>query len=340
MQVYANQLEGQLKRGLAPIYLIHGDEPLLVEECRDAVRAAARAAGFGERELHTVESGFDWNALRMASQSLGLFAEQRLIDLRIPSGKPGEAGARILTEIAKAPPADTLLLVSCGKLEKGAREAKWVKALEQAGVGVAVYPVDAAQFPGWVARRLQVRGMKAGAGVVELLAHHFEGNLLACAQEIDKLALTHAGATVQLEDIESDIADQARFTVFGLADACLEGRHEAVPRILRALRAEGAEPVLVLWALVRELRLLAMVAAETAAGRPLAQALEANQVWAKRKPLVTRALGRTPAAQWELALSRAARAERVVKGRRAGDPWREVECVAFGLAGLALATCR
>jgi DNA polymerase-3 subunit delta len=340
MQIYANQLDSQLKRGLAPVYLLYGEEPLLVEECRDRIREAARSAGFDGRELHTVEAGFDWNALFAASQSLSLFAEKRFIDLRLPSGKPGDAGGKLLAELASRPPADTMLVVSCGKLEKAQREAKWAKALDAAGAVVAVYPVEAAQLPGWVAQRLRARGAQAGPGVAELLAHHFEGNLLACAQEIDKLAMTYAAGAIKVEDIEQDIAGAARFTVFVLADACLDGRSQAIPRILNSLRAEGIEPVLVLWALVREIRTLAQIAASVAGGLPLAQALDSHKVWTKRKPLVSRALNRGRPGEWRAWLARAARVDRVIKGRARGDAWRELECLALGFGGLRLPTCR
>jgi DNA polymerase-3 subunit delta len=340
MQIYANQLESHLKRGLAPVYLLYGEEPLLVEECRDRIREAARASGFDGRELHTAETGFDWNALFAASHSLSLFAEKRFIDLRLPSGKPGEAGGKILGEIAAKPPADTLLVVSCGKLEKAQREAKWAKALDSAGVVVPLYPVEAAQLPGWVGQRLRARGVQAGPGVAELLAHHFEGNLLACTQEIDKLAMTYGAGAVKVEDIEQDIADSARFTIFTLADTCLDGRATAIPRILASLRAEGVEPVLVLWALVREIRALAQIAASIAGGQPLAQALDSHRVWTKRKPLVSKALNRGRPGEWRAWLARAARADRVIKGRARGDVWRELECLALGFGGLRLPTCR
>jgi DNA polymerase-3 subunit delta len=340
VQIYANQLDAQLKRGLAPLYLLFGEEPLLVEEGRDRIRAAARAAGYEGRELHTVEPGFDWNALFVASQSLSLFAEKRVLDLRLPTGKPGEAGARLLAELAAQPPPDTLWVISCGKLDKDQRKARWVKAVETAGVVVPFYPVERAQLPGWVARRLQAAGVAAGAGVAELLAYRFEGNLLACAQEIDKLALRFGKAPVQVEDIEADIAAAARFTVFALADLCLEGRARDVPRVLNSLRAEGVEPVLILWALVRELRALATIAVAVDRGEPVAQALDRHKVWDKRKALVSRALTRGRPGEWQAWLVRAARLDRLVKGRAAGDPWMQLECLALGFAGLRLATCR
>lgn len=337
MPIYANQLEAQLQRSLAPAYLLHGDEPLQIEECRDAIVRAARAAGFTERSLYTVETGFDWNDLFRSSQSLSLFSDKRILDLRLPGGKPGEKGARVLEQLAAEPPADTVLIVSCGKLEKAARESKWAKAI---GVTVAVYPIDAKQFPAWVTRRLQARGVKADRDVVDLLAHHYEGNLLACAQEIEKLAMTWGDRPLRLADVEGVLADQAHFDVFGLADSCLAGDVQAIPRILASLKGEGTEPVLILWALVREIRALASMAIEVAAGQTPAAVLEQARVWPKRRPLIGRALTRHRATGWQDLLMHAARAERVVKGRSRGDGWREIECLALGVGGLALPPCR
>lgn len=340
MQIFANQLEAQLKRGLAPVYLLYGDEPLLVEEGRDRIRAAARAAGFEGRELVTVEAGFDWSALFVSSQSLSLFSEKRFIDLRLPTGKPGDAGGKLIAELSADPPPDTLWVISCGKLDKPQRESKWVKAVEAAGVVVPFYPVEAAQLPGWIERRMQAAGVKAGPGVAELLAYHFEGNLLACAQEIDKFALSFGNALIKVEDIEQDIAGAARFTVFVLADYCLDGRARDIPRVLKNLSAEGVEPVLALWALTRELRALAEIATTLEQGESVAQALDRHKVWSKRKPLFTRALNRGRPGEWRAWLARAARVERIVKGRAAGDAWTGIECLALGFAGLRLATCR
>jgi DNA polymerase-3 subunit delta len=340
MPIYANQLEAQLQRTLAPAYLLTGDEPLQLEECRDAIVRAARVAGFTERSLYAVETGFDWNELFRSSQSLSLFSEKRILDLRLPGGKPGEKGARVLEQMAAEPPADTLLIVSCGKLEKAVRESKWAKAIDKAGVTVAVYPVDAKQYPAWIARRLQARGVRADRDVIGLLAHHYEGNQLACAQEIDKLAMTFGDRPVQLADVEGVLADQARFDVFGLADSCLAGDVQTIPRILAGLKGEGTEPVLVLWALVREIRALAAMAAAVAGGQSAAAVLEQARVWPKRRPLVGKALTRHRATAWQDLLARAARTERVVKGRSRGDSWREIECLALGMGGLELPPCR
>ena len=340
MQISPDQLPRHLQRGLAPIYFVYGEEILLVEESCRAIREAAHAAGYAERQVMTVESGFDWNGLFASLQSLSLFSERRLLELRLPTGKPGETGATILTEIVAQPPADVVFMVTCGKLEKAARESKWAKALEGAGVAVPVYPLEAAQWPAWIRRRMEAQGLQPGPGVVDLLTHLMEGNLLACAQEIDKLAMLLGGGEVGLDDIEGNLSDNARFNVFALADAGLRGEAAAVDRILASLRGEGVEPVLILWALSREIRELAQMARLVAAGQPAARAMDARRVWTKRKPLVSAALKRLSLESCQRLLQRAARADRILKGRAAGDIWQELQCLALGMCGLRLGTCR
>lgn len=332
MQLNAEQLSAHLKRGLAPLYFISGDEPLAAQECTDAIRAAAHAAGFAERKVYTVESGFDWDALYADSRARSLFAERRSIELRLPTGKPGEQGAKTLVELAADPSPDVVLLVVTGKLDKQARSAKWVTALEQGGVAITLYPLDARQLPPWIERRLRARGLTPGPGVVEMLAHYTEGNLLACAQEIDKLAMQGL-SEVSADDIGGNLGDNARFTVYALADAALAGEAATTARILRSLKAEGEAPVLVLWALAREVRELTRIAQVVAAGRGIAAALDEFRVWQRRKPLVHKALARTRLSEWHDLLQAAARADRVAKGRRAGDIWLELEGLALALGG-------
>jgi len=339
MQISADQLANHLKRGLAPVYFVYGEELLIVGESCQAIREAAQAAGYLDRQLLTVESGFDWNGLFASTQSLSLFAERRLIELRLPTGKPGEAGAKILIEIAAQPHADTVFLVSGGKLDKATRETKWAKALEGAGVVVVAYPLESAQWPAWIRRRMEAKGLKPGPGVVDLLAHLMEGNLLACAQEIDKFSLRFSGGEVGLDDIEDNLSDNARYNVFALADASLRGEPATVERILTSLRGEGVEPILVLWALAREARELAQMADLVASGQPVMRVLEARRVWAKRKPLVGAALKRLSSQASQDLLRRAARADRILKGRGSGDVWQELQCLALSMSGLKPATC-
>lgn len=332
MQLGADQLSAHLKRGLAPLYFISGDEPLAAQECIDALRAAAQAAGCEERKVYTVESGFDWAAFRNELRSGSLFSSRRLIELRLPTGKPGEEGARTLTEIAGDDASDVTLVVTAGKLDKQARSAKWVAALERAAVTITLYPIDARQLPAWIERRLHARGLAPGPGVAEMLAHYTEGNSLACAQEIDKLALSGA-REVSADDIAGQLSDNARFTIYALADAALAGNIAAVLRILHSLRAEGEALALVSWVLAREVRDAAKMAQAIAAGRPAAQVLEEFRVWARRKPIMQKALARHKPASWHGLLRAAARADRVVKGQRPGDAWLELEALALALAG-------
>jgi len=336
MRCDVEQLGPSLARRLAPCYLISGDEPLRIEEAGDAIRAAARAAGYSERLVYTVESGFDWNSLLVSTQSLSLFATHRLLELRIPTGKPGEAGAKALAALAAQPPRDTLLLVIAGKLEKAARDSSWVKALDAAGVTITAHELNAQRLPAWIGARLRARGLQAEAGVIELLAYHMEGNLLACAQEIDKLVLLHGNdATLGEAEVRASLVDSARFTVYGLVDACLAGEAAAAARMLRHLRAEGTEPILVLWALARELRSLAQLARELSQGRPESAVLA--KVWAARRGPVTQALRRVRPAQWLGMLRAAARTDRVLKGRAAGKVWHELETLVLAVCGIRVA---
>jgi len=341
MQISLDQLPLQLKRGLAPLYFISGDEPLLIEEAIDAIRAAASAAGIGAREVVNVEPGFDWNRFYSSLQSGSLFADRRLVELRLPTGKPGDAGGKILAELAATAPADIVLVLRCGKLERAVRTTKWAKAFEAAAVTLTVYPLETSQLPGWLTRRLRAVGLVPGPGVAEHLAYHVEGNLLAGAQEIEKLALQFEAGDIGVDDIEGVLGDNARYSVFALGDACLRGSTPEIVRILRTLRAEGEAPALVCWTLVREIRTLARLAAEVAAGARLEQVLDAHRdlVWAKRRALVSQALRRADVKYWRGLLKQAGLADRIVKGRAAGEPWQTLECLALAIGGTRLASC-
>ncbi len=336
MQLNADQLPAHLKRNLAPVYFISGDEPLAAQECVDAIRAAARTTGFEERTLYTVESGFDWAGLYADTRAGSLFSAKRMIELRLPTGKPGEEGAKTLVELADNPSPDILLLVTTGKLEKQARSSKWASALERAGVAIALYPIEARQLPAWVERRMRARQLIPGAGVAEMLAHYTEGNALACAQEIDKLALL-GPREVSADDIAGDLSDNARFTVYALTDAALAGNAAVILRIVKSLKAEGEAPALISWALAREIRELTRMAQVAATGRSVAQVLEEYHVWSRRKPLVQKALTRHSPDKWRELIGAAARLDRTVKGRRAGDVWLAIESLALALGGVTTA---
>ncbi len=339
MRLYANQLPGHLRSKLAPVYLIAGDEPLLVNECCDAVRTMAAGRGYAERQVFTVEPGFDWNALLGALQSLSLFSAKRLVELRMPASAPGEGGTQLLLDIAARPAEDVLLIVSTGRLDKRTQNSRWVRALEQAGVLVLVYPLEASALPGWIAQRLRTRGLIPEAGVVDLLAYHFEGNLLAAAQEIDKLVMLRGAGALSLDDIRGDLSDNARFSVFGLADACLRGELASVMRILGSLRNEGTEPILVLRVLTREVRMLSQIAMRVCSGESESQVLQSFGIWPRRRALVSQALRRSGPDSWRHVLSAAARADKVLKGRLNGNIWQELQCLALAMCGHRTSTC-
>ncbi|VAW81327.1 DNA polymerase III delta subunit [hydrothermal vent metagenome] len=335
-QLHVDQLAGHLKQPLLPVYFIHGDETLLVNECADAIRRAARSQGYSDRQVFSVEAGFNWNSLLAASDSLSLFAERRILELRLPTGKPGKEGARILREYAERLPEDTLLLIVSAKLEAAARRNKWVQSLDKAGASLPVWPVEPARLPAWIGRRLHARGLQASDEALQLIADRVEGNLLAADQEVEKLYLLHGEGQLDLDTVTELVTDSARYDVFGLVDAALAGEAAHTQRMLSGLRAEGVEPVLVLWALSREIRSLTVMARQLQSGSSLGQVLAAQRVWDKRKPQVSAALKHIRGRQWWQLLQTCNHIDRVVKGRAAGSAWDELLQLALRLSGVPI----
>ena len=335
MRSASGDLARRLREPLCPVILLYGEEPLLIEESADRVRAAALTQGYQERLRLTVEPGFDWHQLRATGQSLSLFAERRLLELRMPSGKPGDAGGKALAAYAADPPEDTVLLVITGRLDARARQGRWFTALEAGGLSVDHRSVRPEQLPGWIRARLQARGLRAEPEAVALLAHQTEGNLLAASQEVDKIALTASGQTVRTADVLASTADHARFNIYALADTCLAGNTAKALRMLGGLRREGVEPVLLVWALAREVRTLALIAWGLSRGQSRSQLFKAHRVWNTRQALVSAALGRRPPAAWLAVMQRMARLDRVLKGRQSGNIWLELEqsCLAICAPG-------
>ncbi|MDH3639851.1 MAG: DNA polymerase III subunit delta, partial [Gammaproteobacteria bacterium] len=296
MRIACGELPGRLRESLPPIIVLHGEEPLLIEESSDRVRAAAQTQGYAERVRLTVEPGFDWQQLHVTGQSLSLFAERRLLELRMPSGRPGDAGGKALAAYAADPPEDTVLLVITGRLDTRARQARWFSALQTGGFSVDHRAVRPEQLPGWISARLKARGLSAEPQAISLLAHHTEGNLLAAAQEVDKLALIAAGHPVTSDDVLASTADHARFNIYALADMCLAGNHAKALRMLRGMRREGVEPVLLVWVLAREVRTLVLLAWGLSHGESRSRLFKAHRVWNPRQAVVNSALGRLPLA--------------------------------------------
>jgi len=333
LRIRTEQLTGQLRKTLAPLYLVHGEELLLAQEAADAIRAAARRHGCAEREVLQAGSGFDWNTLRQQAASRSLFASRRLLELRLGEAKPGEAGARALIEYATRPADDAVLLITAGKLDWQVQKSRWFTALDEAGVIVAAPAVERAQLPGWIEQRLRERGLRAAPEALALLVERVEGNLLAAAQELEKLALLTEGQNLSVEQVLAAVGDSARYSIYDFVEAALRGVPERLVRILDGLRGEGVEPVLVNWALQREVRLLASLAFARERRQSLEPVFAAHKVWDKRKPLLQQALARLGPGECRALLHACARIDRVVKGLEADSPWAALLTTGLRLAG-------
>ena len=338
MRTRAQDLDRHLKGPLAPVYCLTGNEPLQLNEAADSVRDAARRNGFTTREVFDVGTGFDWNLLTTEANSLSLFAEKKLIELRVPSGKPGREGAAVLTADCNRAPADTLLLITASKLDSKQLSSKWVKAIDAVGVVLQVWPIVGSALVGWMETRMRAAGLEPGPHTAGILAERVEGNLLAAAQEIEKLLLTHGSGPIDAEQLLSAVTDCARFDVFEIVDTALRGDAAKTLRIMAALKAEGIASPVVLWAFARELRALLPIADLVATGVSVDQAMAKARIWDKRKPSVKRALTRLSPARLQALLSDCQRIDTVIKGAEKDDPWRLLEQLALPLAGRAAIT--
>ncbi|HOW48371.1 MAG TPA: DNA polymerase III subunit delta [Rubrivivax sp.] len=320
MQLRADQLAAHLQRGCKALYLVHGDEPLQVQEACDAIRAAARAAGYAERQVFSVGGAhFDWSGLIGEAQSPSLFAERRLIDIRIPSGKPGKDGSDALQRYAAALPDDVLTLIQCPRLDGQQHKSAWFAALDAAGVVLRIDPVERAALPAWIAQRLARQEQRVADGdegqrALAFFADRVEGNLLAAHQEVLKLGLLYPPGVLGFGQVEASVLNVARYDVFKLGEAVLGGRVARALRMLDGLRAEGESPVLVHWTLAEDIRALARVKAAQAQGQPLPLALRDARVWGARERLFARALPLLDEAALRGLLQAASQCDGLVKG--------------------------
>ena len=296
MQVRADQLAQHLSKGLKPLYTVWGDEPLLAQEAGDAIRAAARAAGCTERQVHTVAGAhFDWSSLIGASQALSLFADRQLIEIRIPSGKPGKDGSEALQKYCESLSDDIVTLVQLPKLDRTQQQSAWFNALDGAGVTVRVDPIERKALPQWIAQRLAAQGQRvmggeAGQQTLAFFADRVEGNLLAAHQEISKLGLLYPAGELSFEQVEAAVLNVARYDVFKLGEAVLAGQVARALRMLEGLEAEGEAAVLVHWSLAEDIRALKRVKDAVNAGKPLPMALRESRVWGVKERLFERAV--------------------------------------------------
>lgn len=334
MRLYPEKLADHLQQKLLPVYLVSGDEPLLLQECCDQIRQKARAENCNEREI--IEGGvsnFNWQDILHSASNMSLFADRKLIELRLPSGKPGAEGSKALCEYLDIASGDDVLLIVSGKIDKQSTNSKWYKALDKAGVTVQVWPVDAKNLPRWLQQRVRNAGMSIDDDALQLLCERMEGNLLAAVQEVEKLKLLAADSKITMQTVTEAVSDNARYNLFDMADNALKGNASVSLRMLYGLRAEGTEPPVVLWALVREIRTLYEAQLDCDSGQSTQQALSSRRVWQNRMPLMQAALTRHNTHSLSLLLEQAARADGSIKGFADGKPWDN-------LSRLVITLCR
>ncbi|MAD91573.1 MAG: DNA polymerase III subunit delta [Gammaproteobacteria bacterium] len=321
MKVQGNQLSLHLNKSLAPCYLVSGDEFLLVDEALDSIREKARNNGFLSRELHIATPGFDWSLLKASMGNLSLFTEKRIIELRLPTGKPGKVGSATIIDIVKQIDSDILFIVVSSKLDRTSGSSKWVKAMDQKGVLLPFWPIDINELPRWILHRMKSLGMQPDREAVMLITNRVEGNLLAAHQEIEKLRLILGEGAVSVEAASKAVANNSRYDVFKLIDAALKGDSHRSIKILGRLRKEGVEPVIITWALSREIRILALVDDAIRQGEEIDKAMQKPGIWQSRKNLIRHCVNRHQQGDFNKMLKVTGRADMTAKGQISGDPW-------------------
>lgn len=324
MRIAPDQLSRHLHKQLAPLYTVFGDELLLTMEASDLIRAKARQSGYVEREIFSIDHQFNWAELQQRSNSLSLFGERRIMDLRIPSGKPGIKGSAAIEEYCRALPSDTVTLVTLPRIDRQGAAAKWFKALEGAGVMIPVYPVERTRLPAWIGQRLEMQGQNAGSDALRFIADKVEGNLLAAHQELKKLALLHPAGTLSFEQIKDAVLDVARYDVFKLSDAMMAGDTVRYVRVLEELRGEGTALPLLVGTLAAQVRSLIATRHALDSGGPPGQPILQVKSWGDQQKAMESAARRLSLGQLTGALLHASKIDRISKGVAQGDAWDEL----------------
>ena len=349
MQLALPQLQAHLQKGLRSLYTLHGDEALLVQEAADAIRATARAQGYTERSVHVVSGAhFDWSEVLAAGGSLSLFADRQMLEVRIPTGKPGKEGSPMIQQLAQSAEGNdsTLTLFILPKLDNATKKGAWFGALDQFGVTLQVESVERAQLPQWIAQRLKMQNQSVAAGqegqaCLQFFADRVEGNLLAAHQEIQKLGLLYPEGELSLEQVESAVLNVARYDVFKLSEAVLSGQVARVQRMLDGLQAEGEAAVLVHYTLAEDIRALKRVKDAIAEGKPMPMALREQRIWGVREKLFERVLPRLSGSRLAQLLQNAHQVDGIVKGLKVADwptdPWQALQRLALRVASACTA---
>lgn len=333
-KIRADQLRAALSKNLSKIFIVSGDEPLQVGESCDLIRHAAKEQGYSEYELHHVEAQFNWEELLLSANSLSLFADRKLIDLRIPSGKAGEKGNKALLQFCSEPPEDTLLLIRLPKLDAAIQKTKWFKSAESSGCVVQIWPITSQQLPRWLDNRAASKGLKLSSEALELLTAKTEGNLLAASQELEKLQLLAEDGQVSTELVMSLVGDSARYDVFELVDRALVGDVQSSVKVIQGLRQEGTDATVILWALSREIRTLSQFSYRLNQGQNFDRIAGQLRVWDKRKPLVRSAIKRLDEKTLGRLLRQANAIDKAIKGLRSASAWDELIDLVIGLCGV------
>lgn len=336
MRLKPDQLNVALQKSLASVYFLSGDEPLQLGEMADAIRKAARATGYNSREIFSVDSTFSWSQLALAADSMSIFSDKKIIELRIPSNTVGTEGAKALSTYCQRLPADTLLLISIGKLASATLKSRWLESIDKVGVVIQVWALDGQDLLNWLQQRLLQRGLHVDTDGIKLLASRIEGNLLAADQEITKLYVLYGAGQLSTAQIADAVADSSRYDVFKLMDWVLAAQTNRIIKILAALRAEGIAAPVILWALTREARSLIHIKLALAGGQHKDTVFRNNQIWDKRKPLVDKALTRLNLQQLNSILVLAAQADRQIKGQQSGDAWETLLAVCLLFTSLPI----
>ena len=332
-KINADQLTKKLQQSISPVYLVTGDDPLLLMEACDSIRQTAKTHGFIERELYSTDSNFHWDTLIESNSAMSLFAEKKIIEIRIHNGKPGDSGSKAIQEYCAHINDDTLLLLVSPKLDKRTLNSKWCSEIADKGELITVWPVNAQQFPRWIHQRLLHAGIKADEQAIEILCAKVEGNLLAAVQEIEKLKVVADDKNIDAQTMAKLVSNSARYDVFGLVDKALLGDMRSASKMLHGLKSEGTEPLIVLWALTKEIRTLAAIKEATQEGKSIDAALNAFHVWQNRKQIVKHAYQRMSLDQLYLLMKKLSQTDKTIKGLMAGDSWNLLLDVILSLSG-------
>jgi len=329
MNARPEQLQAIVTKNVFPVYMVSGDEPLQQMESLDVIRAYLKEKDYSEREVLDVDAQFDWQQLMDEAASMSLFATRRIVELRLPSAKPGRQGSQILKEYLSQPPEDTVLIINAGKIDGNAKKSAWYKAVEQSGLVVQCWPVPVEKLSGWLKQRFNRRGMEADQDVFAYISQHVEGNLLAADQEIEKLLLLLGPGKISFADVVEAVTSQSRYSVFELVDTSLAGNSSRAVKIISGLKSEGIAPVVVNWAMAKDIRLLSQVAVDVSSADYI---LKRSGVWQSRLALFKSCLSRHPQRAFQMMLKRCAYIDAASKGMIDANVWDEIESLCVRLS--------